>query len=185
VTERNGFPPDDDEEDDYCNAADAKGRPFPTSIRDLNRTIDNGHDIDWTAFRVPGPLATLVRFRTAAASASTVDTLTDIDLYVLTVPGGGASATLDEVGRGITVGSTEDFTLLLSPGEYYAVVVDYAGIPTPYAICVATCANPFPGAAGGPETSPPIEQEATLKAKSRSTSGAARLRPGTVRRNGP
>jgi hypothetical protein len=180
VTERNGFPPDAQEEDDYCSAADAKGRPFPPSVRDLTRTIDNGHDVDWTAFQVPA--TGLVRFRTAVTNVATADTLTDIDLYVLTLPGGGASATLDVMGSGINVGSNEDFTLLLGPGEYYAVVVDYAGVPTPYALCVASCADPFPSAVGGSVTSPSVEQPRTAKAKSRGPGGAARPRPGSPRR---
>jgi hypothetical protein len=151
VISKGGFPADAREEDDYCDAADAKGPPYPTGLRE-QLTIDNAHDVDWIRFRVVDPLGgglpQVVRFRTASLLSG--DTLSDIDLYVLTVPGGGASGTLDEVGSGLNVGSTEDFTLTLAEGHYYAVVVDFAGVPVPYAICVRTCADPFP--AGGAPT---------------------------------
>ena len=182
VIERNGFPADDDEEDDYCNAADAKP-PHQLSVADLidlTRTIDNGHDVDWTVFRVPGPTASFVRFRTAATSAVTADTPTDIDLYVLTVPGGGASATLDEVGSGITVGSNEDFVRLLNPGDYYAVVIDYAGVPTRYGLCIGSCATPFPAS-----LSQATAEVTTPKTKLKHLSGAPVPRPGAARHDVP
>ncbi len=63
----------------------------------------------------------------------------DIDLYVLTVPG-GVSPSLTLVAADTSTGSTVDRTVPLTPGQYYAVVVDFAGVPTRYAICIGGCA---------------------------------------------
>ena len=48
--------------------------------------------------------------------ATAVDS-SDIDLFLLTVPGGGASSTLDSVGASTADGSSETITTLLTPGE--------------------------------------------------------------------
>jgi hypothetical protein len=138
------FPPDPREEDDFCNAADASGNvgTVPAATFRDTLTIDNPHDVDWIRFRVGGVLVQSVRFRTASLVPALADS-SDIDLYVLTAPPG--ADTLVEAGRLDKVGSTEDATLLLSPGrDYYAVVVDYQGVPTRYSICIGTCPNPFP-----------------------------------------
>jgi hypothetical protein len=140
------FPPDPREEDDYCNRVDGTSVatvPTPDTFRDT-LTIDNPHDVDWIRFTVGGLFAQSVRFRTASLIAAFSDS-SDIDLYVLTAPPG--ADTLVEAARLDKVGSTEDGTFLLAPRTYYAVVVDYQGVPTRYSICIgsiAACGTAFP-----------------------------------------
>jgi hypothetical protein len=142
VTSGPGTPRDAHEEDDFCNAADARGlaATIPTTGFRDTLTIDNPHDIDWIAFQVEGVTAQLVRFRTASLVPG--DTLSDIDLYVLS----DAASGLVTQGSGEKTGSIEDFTLPLGPGRYYAVVVDFAGVAIPYSICFGsgTCGAAFP-----------------------------------------
>lgn len=176
VVSRTLFPRDDREEDDYCNRADARVVPIPPagtgSWRDT-LTIDNPHDVDWIRFRVPDPgggASQTVAFRTAGLVTGTVDTVSDVDLYILTQPAAG----LAEVASGQRAGSAESFTAFLPPGDYYAVAVDYSGEPTRYAICIGvglgSCALGFPAPLGAPQLSadpqrlkPKSERQSSLR----------------------
>ncbi len=146
ITSDPTVPRDAHEEDDFCDAADARGLAVTLpggSFRDT-LTIDNPHDIDWIRFRVTG-LATAVTIKIAAVtSAATVDS-SDVDLFLLTVPGGGASSTLDILNRSDAAGSTETMTSLLGAGDYYLVAVDYQGVPVVYDVCISAGGCPgFP-----------------------------------------
>jgi hypothetical protein len=162
-----GVPRDAHEEDDFCDAADARGlaATVPTTGFRDTLTIDNAHDVDWIAFQVGGGIDQLVRFRSASLIPG--DTLSDLDLYVLS----DAASGLAPQGSGEKIGSVEDFTLLLAPGRYYAVVVDFVGVAIPYSICfgAGTCGGAFPA--------PP--SPAGARAASPKTAGASRfpLRP--------
>ena len=150
ITTDPGVPRDAHEEDDFCNAADARGLAVTVpagSFRDT-LTIDNPHDIDWIRFRVSG-LTTLTIKTASVTAAATVDS-SDIDLFLLTVPGGGASSTLDLMARSDAAGSTETITTILNTGDYYLVAVDYQGAPVAYDLCIDTSgctAFPSPAAA--------------------------------------
>ncbi|MGH7547065.1 MAG: Ig-like domain-containing protein [Gemmatimonadales bacterium] len=137
-----GIVRDSHEEDDYCNAADAKPEVLP--FRDT-LTIDNPHDVDWFRFSFPGGLQSL-RVRTEALSSAAADS-NDIDLYVLNVPSPG-DPTVNPVATSARAGSSEDVQLVTLPaGDYYAVVVDFAGIPTRYSLCIGlgtSCNSSFP-----------------------------------------
>lgn len=139
------------EEDDFCNAADARGlvANLPgTGLRDT-LTIDNAHDIDWLRFRVNSPTTVTAKIAALPGSASTGSS--DIDLYLLTVPGGGASSTLDQLASSTDTGSTETISLALGTGDYYLVAVDYLGAPLAYQICLnATGCVLFPSAPVSP-----------------------------------
>lgn len=143
VTSDPTIPRDDHEEDDFCDAADVQGvvTTLPGELRDT-LTIDNPHDVDWIPFAVGGGAPVTVRVRTA--SFVPADTLSDIDVYILTRPG----ASLVKLGSGVNTGSSEDFTVALNPGQYYAVVVDFVGVPVRYTLCLGTgltaCAGVFP-----------------------------------------
>ena len=131
-------PRDAHEEDDFCNAADARGLAVAVpagSFRDT-LTIDNPHDIDWIRFRVSG--LTTVTIKIAAVTAATTVDSSDVDLFLLTVPGGGASSTLDLLDRSDTAGSTETMATVLGAGEYYLVAADYQGVPVAYDLCIDT-----------------------------------------------
>ncbi len=147
VTADPRVPRDAHEEDDFCNAADARGLAvtLPGSFRDT-LTIDNPHDIDWIRFRVTGIAGQLVTAKIAALPGAT-SASNDVDLYLLTVPGGGASSTLDQLASSTDTGSTETITMLLGQGDYYLVAVDYLGSPVAYALCINTsgCSG-FPAA---------------------------------------
>ena len=125
------------EENDNCEFAD-RNFADPLTQVDLTTpfsetlTIDNPHDIDWIRVRVPGPAVQLVTFRTASRAG--VGAADDIDLYVMGIPSGG---TPDPKGSSTTEGSSESLTIILSPGDYYVVVTDFAGTPTIYSICAA------------------------------------------------
>jgi len=147
VTSDPNVPRDKHEEDDFCDAADARGlaATLPAGTFHDTLTIDNAHDIDWIRFRVAS-LGT-VTIQSASLTAATAVDSSDIDLYLLTVPGGGASSTLDIVNQSTAAGSTETMTSLLNPGDYYLVVVDYQGAPVVYDLCISAggCV-PFPSA---------------------------------------
>ena len=131
------MPRDAHEEDDFCDAADARGLAVTMpggTFRDT-LTIDNAHDIDWIKFRVTS-LST-VTIKSASLTAATAVDSSDIDLYLLTVPGGGASARLDSVNASTSAGSSEAMTSLLSTGDYYLVVVDFLGAPVAYDLCIS------------------------------------------------
>jgi hypothetical protein len=142
--------PDPFEENDLCIFADDNFAAGATRI-DLgvkpfgeNLTIDNAHDIDWLRFRVPGVLPQAVAIRTAGQPFAAIDR-SDIDLYVLTVPSPSQGLTL--AGRDVSRGSASSLDLLLAPGDYYVAVVDSAGVPTRYSLCIAigaTCTLPSP-----------------------------------------
>lgn len=156
ITTDPNVPRDAHEEDDFCNAADARGLAVALpagSFRDT-LTIDNAHDIDWIRFRLSsGNLTIKTEAITSAAAADS----SDIDLFLLTVPGGGASNTLDLVAQSTAARSTETISPLLplSAGDYYLVVVDYQGAPVAYDLCIESGGGcfPFPSAAA-PARSP-------------------------------
>jgi hypothetical protein len=137
ITSDPTVPRDAHEEDDFCDAADARGLAVTVpggTFRDT-LTIDNPHDIDWIRFRVTGLTAVTIKIA-SVTSAATVDS-SDVDLFLLTVPGGGASSTLDLLNRSDAAGSTETMTTLLGAGEYYLVAVDYQGVPVAYDVCIS------------------------------------------------
>jgi hypothetical protein len=145
VTSDPNVPRDAHEEDDFCDAADARGLAVTMpggTFRDT-LTIDNPHDIDWIRFRVTSLTAVTIKIA-SVTSAATVDS-SDVDLFLLTVPGGGASSTLDILNRSNASGSTETMTTLLGAGDYYLVAVDYQGVPVVYDVCISAGGCPgFP-----------------------------------------
>ncbi len=138
VTSDPNVPRDAHEEDDFCDAADARGLAVTLpggTFRDT-LTIDNPHDIDWIRFRVTSLTTATIKIA-SVTSATTVDS-SDIDIFLLTVPGGGASSSLDVLARSDAAGSTETISTALSPGDYYLVAVDYQGVPVAYDLCISS-----------------------------------------------
>lgn len=134
--------PDRMEENDNCEFAD-RNFATPATRVDLgvapfsdSLTIDNPHDVDWIRFRVPGPLPQLVTFRTSPPAVLDASSRNgDVDLYVMAIPVAGTP--LDIRGSSQGSGSNELISVILSPGEYYMVVTDFAGSPTRYSLCAA------------------------------------------------
>jgi hypothetical protein len=124
--------PDRFEDNDDCVAADD-----PTKLVDLSSpfsdsvTIDNGYELDWYRFLVPGADSQLVTIRTRADPIGAVDS-SDIALSLLTAPQPGP----DPVARSDVEGSTEVLSLALQPGEYYLLVSDGGGSAVRYALCL-------------------------------------------------
>src|SRR5258706_10505556 len=138
VTSDPNVPRDAHEEDDFCDAADARGLAVVLPVRSFRDTltIDNPHDIDWIRFLVTSLTTATIKIA-SATSATTVDS-SDIDIFLLTVPGGGASSSLDVLARSDAAGSTETISTALSPGDYYLVAVDYQGVPVAYDLCISS-----------------------------------------------
>ncbi|HEV8304125.1 MAG TPA: hypothetical protein VGQ25_04140 [Gemmatimonadales bacterium] len=128
-----GFNIDSHEEDDFCNAADTKLDVSQTQLSG-SFTIDNPGDVDWFRFRVAALGA--VRFRLQSRPFTAADTLDDVDFYVAKVPIAG-DVSFNVVGQAINAGSNEDAIFTLGAGNYYLIVVDYAGVSTRYALCFA------------------------------------------------
>ncbi len=163
VTADKRIPRDAHEEDNYCDAADSKRIPLAANVDHVDTlAIENAHDVDWFRFNVPGTSAQPVRFRTLARPFAAVDS-SDIDLYVLNVPAPG-----DTVMTGVAIakaGSANDTTLALAPNDYYAVVVDFAGVPTRYSLCIGFPSTPLsPRCAVLPASAPVPQSAAQLEA---------------------
>ncbi len=143
------IPPDRFEDNTMCFQADSNfadsvgparrqivvglGAPFGAGpFADSLLTISVGYDVDLYRFRVQPPVFafdTLVTIQTKSRLQVGVDP-SDIDLYVY-------DATGSLLDFSIAVGSSEQVTLALPPGEYYAGVVDVGGQPTVYSMCIA------------------------------------------------
>ncbi len=142
------IPPDRFEDNTMCFQADTNfadsvgaarrriivgtGAPFGSGpFRDSLLTISVGYDVDLYRFRVePSVFAfdTLVTVQTKSRVQGGVDP-SDIDLYVYDSVG-------NFLGFSAAVGSSEALTLSLAPAEYYVGVVDVAGKPTVYSLCI-------------------------------------------------
>jgi hypothetical protein len=124
--------PDRFEDNDDCVAADD-----PAKVIDLSSpfsealTIDNGYELDWYRFTVPGPGSQLVTIRTAAHPLTAVDS-SDVALFLLTAPQPGS----DPVAQSDQPGSSEVLSLELEPGDYYLLVADRGGVAVRYGLCL-------------------------------------------------
>jgi hypothetical protein len=133
--------PDAYEENDFCHYADSRQINIPTRASALpgfsdTLNIDNPFEIDWYRINVPAPAfgdSTLFRIQGRPFVAGRDSS--DIDLYVLTVPGSTGSG-VTEVGSSLNAGSTENLILGLSAGSYYVAVLDYAGVAMRYSMCI-------------------------------------------------
>lgn len=165
------LPADSHEDDNSCNAADKD--TFALPFRDT-LAIENPHDIDWLRFKVTGIVAANVEFRLHALASTKPDSLKDLDLYVVRAPKSGDTS-LQLMLADTAAGSDVDRTALLAPGDYYAVVLDFAGTSTPYEVCVQTvllaggpCAGtPFPAPGFGPAPSAGSAPATPLRTKNR------------------
>ncbi|MGH2608459.1 MAG: hypothetical protein ACRDHF_05160 [Tepidiformaceae bacterium] len=153
VVSNPSIPRDAHEEDDYCDATEPTQDPLvPLPSRDTMLTIDNPADIDW--FRVGGT-GQVVRFRTAVFGPA--DTTRDIDMYLIRVPILGETG-LTVLAVDSTVGPNADFSRSLTAGErYYVVVVDAAGVPTRYGLClgISGSCDTFPASASARSVTSP------------------------------
>jgi hypothetical protein len=133
--------PDRFEENDFCDAADVNAvdpakKVDPVAGFSETLTMDQPFDLDWFRFTVPpDPEGNrLFTIRTAslplgAADSSNIglglESLDSLDFAVGTW-----------TAEAHAPGSSERLTLDLPPGDYYLLVADEVGAPTPYALCV-------------------------------------------------
>jgi hypothetical protein len=117
---RSALPPDDAEENDFCDVA-------PQLTLDATRTltIDNPRDIDWFRFTLG------LDGRNVSFDVDAVEEGADLDIYVLR----------DELPTAITLvglsaigGESDAVNVALDAGDYFLVVVDFAGVPTEYTL---------------------------------------------------
>lgn len=132
------------EENDFCHFTDSlPGQPNPPSRLHISTVafadtanIDNPFEIDWYRIEVPsGGVGDSVLFRLQGRPFVAGRDSSDIDIYVLTVPGSTGSGVF-EVGSSTATGSTENLMLNLAAGSYYVAVVDYAGVAMRYSMCI-------------------------------------------------
>jgi hypothetical protein len=108
--------------------------PAP-GFRDSTLTLDNPETVDWYRFTVPSTQAVQIQIRPIPFTAGLDSSA--IDFYVLTTD------TLGMLGKAIAPvpGARDTLTLTsLAAGDYYLVVVDFAGVPTRYALCIVGAA---------------------------------------------
>ena len=144
------LPADPHEDDNSCNAADLRDTlqsPFRDTL-----TIENPHDVDWIRFHyTQGGLGSTAQVRVHAFPGVHPDSLKDLDAYVVKVPAPGDPA-LQVMLADTAAGSEVDRTVSLATGDYYLVIVDFAGTTTNYEVCVgvlpplppAFCNSAFP-----------------------------------------
>jgi hypothetical protein len=153
------------EENDFCTFAD---RPAQRIVLGANQgvadtlTIDNAFEIDWYRLDVTPGAFQSVFIATRARPFVVGRDSSDIDVYVLTVPGSTGSG-VDVIAKGVNAGSNESLGLALAAGSYYVAVTDFAGVATRYSMCVRValsgCTPPaappvMPGAPRARTTSP-------------------------------
>jgi hypothetical protein len=148
--------PDAAEENDYCDVA----APLPPG-GSANLTIDNPHDIDWFKFSVAG----LPQTFSATATTSTEDA--DLDLYLVADFRPDSLVLLDVRAE---PGGTETITGLVTPGNYFLIVVDFPGVAAQYNLSTTLSAASAADIAGLP---PARDGLATLREK-RAARGAHR-----------
>ena len=133
---RSALAPDASEENDFCDLA------APLTVGDsLALTIDNPHDIDWFRFTVAGA------GQSFTFDISGAEDEADVDIYVL------RDATPDSLplkALSNIEGSSDEVTVPLDPGDYFVVVVDFAGVPTPYTLTAVSLPTPASEAARPP-----------------------------------
>lgn len=156
--------------------------PAP-GFRDSTLTLDNPQAVDWYRFTVPTAQTVQIQARPIPFKAGLDSSA--IDLYVLT------SDTLGVLGKAVATvpGARDSVTLNLSAADYYLVVVDFAGVPTRYALCIVGSAIlPFPHcdpattAPTAPLAPPGIATAATRPPLGAGLRPRAGPRPSTARR---
>jgi hypothetical protein len=162
------------EENDFCHFADNQRiriDTLPAAGFSDTLNIDNPFEIDWYRIQVPSlALGETFVFRLQGRPFVAGRDSSDIDIYVLTVPGSTGSD-VSEVGSSTAAGSSESLTLNLSAGSYYVAVVDYAGVATRYSMCIRKASVVTPSCAL--IASPPSSLGAPKRAQQPSAAAAA------------
>ena len=151
------LPADKHEDDNSCNAADLRTIatvPFRDTL-----AIENPHDIDWLRFTAPSTLFGVeFRVHAVAGASLSIDSLKALDLYVSKVPNRPTETALTIVRADTALAPLKDHdvivTGLTAGADYYAVVLDFAGVTTYYEICAQAAPSPLPSGGPCPGTAP-------------------------------
>lgn len=162
------LPADAHEDDNSCNAADARGAatvPFRDTL-----AIENPHDIDWIRFTAPNPAPVFgTELRVHAGAGVNPDSTKFLTFYVIKVPAASDTAlTVVVADTAVAARTDHDVTVALAPGaDYYAVVLDFAGTTTYYEICAqaASLVPPTTCPGSAPWPGPPASVSAPLRAR--------------------
>ena len=137
-----GTTKDPAEENDYCDVAKNLQGFLGASL-----TVDNPHDIDWFKFTVlPGG-------QNVQINASSTDSLVDVDLYLLDdqrptdLPIIDFSTEFLTSSDAICARDVSGFCigpLALAAGDYFLVVIDFAGQSGPYSLGATFTSPPAP-----------------------------------------
>ena len=178
------------EENDICIFADTNFVTMPINLgpltppfADSTLTIDNPHEVDWYRFQVTQGLpsdSTMIRVRSRPFTGGPFFDRSDIDLYVVRSQTPTAFQYLGQVS---SPGSLDSTRLLLPTGDYYLIVVDFAGEATRYSMCIrvrTACAPPIPLTEAASEAT----VRAAARGKDRARKGAAELRTRSVSSRG-
>jgi Bacterial Ig-like domain (group 2) len=164
------LPADTHEDDNSCNAADA--RPVPAFPFLDSLAIENPHDIDWIRFTAPTPAPPFgVEFRVHAITGVNADTAKFLTFYVIKRPAPGDTAlTVVVADTAVAARLDHDVIAPLTPGaDYYAVVLDFAGTTTYYEMCVQAAPAALPSPAfpcmGASWPAPPARSAAAVVAR--------------------
>src|SRR6266446_2111678 len=108
---------------------------YQSSSNALSMNIDNAFELDWYRLEVPAHnLGDSVIIRLQGRPFVAGNDSSDLDIYVLSVP--GSTGNLTVVDSSVNAGSTENLTMNLAAGSYYLAVVDFAGVPERYSLCI-------------------------------------------------
>ena len=141
---RSALPPDAAEENDFCDVA-------PQLSLDATRTltIDNPRDIDWFRFSVAAD------GRNVTFDVDAVEPGADLDIYVLR---DDLPTALTLMGFSTIGGESDAATVPLDAGDYFLVVVDFAGVPTEYTLSSVNVVGTGDMAQAGPPPQMPTSK---------------------------
>jgi hypothetical protein len=143
---QSAVPRDAAEENDYCDVAAPLSATAGATL-----SIDNPHDIDWYRFTSTSPAALFTATVTPGGAASANLEDPDLDLYLIR---DFRPDSLILMRASTSSGNSETLSQLVPPGDYFLVVVDFAGSPAQYTMTSSFAAPPSPAVmqAGAPAT---------------------------------
>jgi hypothetical protein len=139
------------EENDLCSFADSNFNVPATQIvlnasglflpyLDSTLTIDTPHELDWYRFRLTAAVAESVMFKVRSRPFGGIGGFdrSDVDMEVV------RASDFAFMGSVSQLGTRDSMRLLLAPGDYYLIVIDFGGEVTRYSMCIRPRFNCVP-----------------------------------------